>query len=133
MQLGEALGCPVALLAAMSVFAPDIADVASGGHEMRNEAGGVADRSDRLIVREQAAVTAAVLEYGGKRASRENRPPERFVESLRVRARMEHARRPADEIRAGKAGNRFERGVHVFDDAITIGNEHPDGRLVRRA
>ncbi len=93
--------------------------------EVRDRAPVVHDRRDRLLLRVEGAVLAAVHDRAAPGLAAEHRGPDLRVERRLVAARLQRARVPADELLRRVAGDRAGRGVHPGDRAGAIGDDDP--------
>ena len=106
-----------------------VRNIAPGRYEMRDAALIVPDRRNGLEVVIQLAVLLAVREHAAKRLTGMNGIPELIIELLVVLPRLEEGGGPSDRFLARIARLPFKRRVDVFDQAVTVGDDHAFGRL----
>ena len=130
-HLGHLRDLAAQLLALVGVLKL-LRDVPPDDEKADDRAGGVADRRHRDALLERRAVHADALHLGLPDVALEQRLPHRMV-PLGVGGRQRKERHRAPEGLGGRAA-RQDRGarVHVFDDAVGVGDENGLAGLVHR-
>jgi len=93
---------------------------------------GVLYRTDTLVDVVQLSALLAVYRNAAAHIAGSNGFPQLAVKRWCLLAGVQNALGLACNLLPGVAGQSFERGIYIFDDAFTIGDEDGIGRLLNR-